>query len=371
MNRKTANILGGVLTASMLLAGITGCGSNTINGKETAVVVNGEEMPLGEANFILRYEQGNMYNYYSAFYSMYGVSMTGSFFDQASGQDEENPDQTQGEYLKKTTTDYIEHMMLTRQHAEEYGIALTDEQLQGAKDAAAAFVEKNGEEVMTRLGADEAMVADAFELYAYTTLMHDPMIADADIQVSDEEAQMSSVSMAYVIINSNMEEDEVNEKKEWIESFKSELEADPALTFSDLAASMNEELNKEKGNDESNTQTYIYSTTQGYAPNDAEDTSLAEELKAACQGLKDGEVYSEIIETDQGYYVVRMEQTTDEDRTQTRRDSMISDRQNEFYNELLEQWTEAASVSVKKCFEVLTVTDKDIYLLSTDSDEVE
>ena len=81
-----------------------------------------------------------------------------------------------------------------RQHAEEYGISLTDEEKQQAKEAAQAFADKNGDDVMKKLHATVEDIQDALELYVIQTKIYDPIIADVDTEVSDEEAKQTSIS---------------------------------------------------------------------------------------------------------------------------------------------------------------------------------
>ena len=59
--------------------------------------------------------------------------------------------------------------LLMRQHAEEYGISLTDEEKQQAKEAAQAFADKNGDDVMKKLHATVEDIQDALELYVIQT----------------------------------------------------------------------------------------------------------------------------------------------------------------------------------------------------------
>ena len=58
-----------MLSASMAAMGLTGCGSDNVDGTKTAITVNDESITLGQANFMLRYQQATMYNYYSKMYS--------------------------------------------------------------------------------------------------------------------------------------------------------------------------------------------------------------------------------------------------------------------------------------------------------------
>ena len=72
--------------------------------------------------------------------------------------------------------------------------------------------------------------------------------------------------------------------------------------------------------------------------------------------LSDGE-YSDVIESDNGYYVVYMESTSDADATQTKIDSILSDRTNEAYSAWLDPLKEGAEI---------TVNDKNVEKLTFD-----
>ena len=175
-----------MLSASMAAMGLTGCGSDNVDGTKTAITVNDESITLGQANFMLRYQQATMYNYYSKMYSMYGMQMPSEMYDK-----EGDDGKTTGETFKEQSLDTIEKELLMRQHAEEYGISLTDEEKQQAKEAAQAFADKNGDDVMKKLHATVEDIQDALELYVIQTKIYDPIIADVDTEVSDEEAASS------------------------------------------------------------------------------------------------------------------------------------------------------------------------------------
>ena len=178
-----------MLSASMAAMGLTGCGSDNVDGTKTAITVNDESITLGQANFMLRYQQATMYNYYSKMYSMYGMQMPSEMYDK-----EGDDGKTTGETFKEQSLDTIEKELLMRQHAEEYGISLTDEEKQQAKEAAQAFADRNGDDVMKKLHATVEDIQDALELYVIQTKIYDPIIADVDTEVSDEEAKQTSIS---------------------------------------------------------------------------------------------------------------------------------------------------------------------------------
>ena len=56
MKKAKAFAVCGILSLTLAAAGLAGCGGS-VDGTATALVINGEEVNTGTANFILRYEQ--------------------------------------------------------------------------------------------------------------------------------------------------------------------------------------------------------------------------------------------------------------------------------------------------------------------------
>lgn len=395
MKRTSAKVVCGVLTAAMAVTGLAGCGGSTVvDGTKTALVINDEEINLGKANFMLRYQQATMANYYQTMSSMFGQDYTLSFDEPADASDEDSP--TVGENLKEDALTSIEKAFLMRQHASEYDVELTEEEKQGAADAAAAFVEDNEEETLTKLGITQEDIQDVLEVYAIQTKMYNPMIADVDTEVSDEEAKQSKISYAKVSTEGTetdengdiveLTEEEKAEKKEIAQNFLDQLNAseDPAsVEFSELKDQVNEELNAERraeegteetaseetdGTEETEDTDVIYVTTS-QTTYGADDESLDEALKTAAESLSDGQIASEIIEGEDAYYVLRMDSVLDREATDSQKETIVEERQAEAYNDLLDTWVEESDISVKSAWKKLEVTDYDLYTMTVDSEE--
>ena len=78
----------------------------------------------------------------------------------------------------------------------------------------------------------------------------------------------------------------------------------------------------------------------------ADDSNLDETVLTALQGLDEGEV-SDVIDTDTDYYVVRLDEKTDADATETTRQNIISQRQSDLYDETLKGWEDEHDWIVK------------------------
>lgn len=401
MKKTSAKVVCGVLTAAVALSGLSGCGDSTVvDGTQTALVINDEEINLGKANFMLRYQQATMVNYYQAMSSMFGQQYSLSFDALADESDEDSP--TVGENLKEDALTSIEQAFLMRQHASEYDVSLTDDEVAGAQEAAAAFVEDNDAETLTRLGVTQEDIQDVIEVYAIQSKMYDPMIADVDTEVSDEEAQQSRIS--YVRVSTEGTETDENgdtveltdeekaEKKEIAQRFLDALNAseDPATAdFSDLRTQINDELNEERRAEEAaqsdstadTSEEGSEDTTDSTEDTDevyltasettfgADDDSLDEALKDAAETLTDGQVYGEVIEGEDAYYVVRMDSVLDREATDEEKDTIVQQRQSDAYNDLLDSWIDESDISVKRAWNKLEVTDYDLYTMTVDSSE--
>ena len=393
MKRTSAKVICGVLTAAMAATGLTACGDSTVvDGTQTALVFNDEEINLGKANFMLRYQQATMASYYETMSSMLGQEYSLSFDALSDESDEDSP--TVGENLKEDALTSIEQAFLMRQHASEYDVALTGEEVQGAKDAAAAFVEDNDAETLTKLGVTQEDIEDVMQVYAIQSKMYDPMIADVDTEVSDEEAQQSSISYVQVSTEGTetdengetveLTDEEKAEKKEIAQTFLDRLNAseDPATAdFSDLRTEINDELNAQRRAEEAAADTAEDGTDAAEDSTDeiyltasettfgADDEDLDEALKEAAQTLSDGQVYAEVIEGENAYYVVRMNSVLDREATDSQKETIVQERQAEAYSNQLDTWVEESDISVKRAWNKLEVTDYDLYTMTVDTSE--
>ena len=101
----------------------------------------------------------------------------------------------------------------------------------------------------------------------------------------------------------------------------------------------------------------------------ADDDSLDEALKDAAETLTDGQVYGEVIEGEDAYYVVRMDSVLDREATDEEKDTIVQQRQSDAYNDLLDSWIDESDISVKRAWNKLEVTDYDLYTMTVDSSE--
>ncbi len=347
MKKSWIKKTGILLAAGLMAASLAGC-SNQINGAETALVVNGEAVPLGEANFLLRYQQAQTYYY------MEMMGMTGNAF--WSSEMEEG--QTYADTFKDSVEHQITELMAVKQKATgEYEIVLTEEEESQIADAAAQFMEANPE-AGKNFGVTQDQVAEVLRLYTYNNDIKPYLTEDVDREVSDEEAAQSTVM--YVRIRKAAAEDETDETAVTeAEETNAGYYADCETLLAQLQSPENADADEETVNtlaDAVNEDFFAMQYSYG-----ADETTLPEAVTTAAAALEDGAWAQEVIDTDDYYYLVKMIAKFDKEATETKKQSIISTREDEAIQETCEEWANAAEVDVKKCWEDLVIRDEDIY----------
>lgn len=358
MTKKTAVVaMAGIMAAGML----TGCGEKKLDGSKTVATVDGTKIPLGVVSLSVR--EGQMQTE-----AMYRSYMGGSDFDIWDTEAEKG--KTYGEQAVEESLKDVELMYIMKAKAADYDVELTDEDEKAIAEVAASFMEANSEETIADLAVTEDQVKTYLELQTYKQKIHDPIIADVDKNVSDEEAQQSSFE--YVSVSTaDLSDDEIKEKKEDAQKILDGLKADPDGDFSEIAKSVDDSYSSLSGTFDAN-ETSEDEDTDDEDAEDADDGSSSysgtypEEVIDVLRTLDDGEVASDIIETDTAYYVVKLDKKDDEEATETKKESIISTREQTLYTDTTEKWLDDADIKEeKKVLKTLKVTDNHKYVAPT------
>ena len=357
MTKKTAVVaMAGIMAAGML----TGCGEKKLDGSKTVATVDGTKIPLGVVSLSVR--EGQMQTE-----AMYRSYMGGSDFDIWDTEAEKG--KTYGEQAVEESLKDVELMYIMKAKAADYDVELTDEDEKAIAEAAASFMEANSEETIADLAVTEDQVKTYLELQTYKQKIHNPIIADVDKNVSDEEAQQSSFE--YVSVSTaDLSDDEIKEKKEDAQKILDDLKAagsdgdlnEIAKSVDDSYSSVsgtfdvNEDAAKEDSDEESDSS--------------SSSSAYPDEVMKVLRTLKDGEIGPDVIETDTSYYVVKLDKVNDEEATETKKQSIISTRENKLYTDTTEKWLDDADINVeKKVLKTLKVTDNHKFSIATATPE--
>ena len=342
MIKRTAVVtLAGVMAAGML----TGCGSKTLDGTKTVATIDGTDIPLGIVSLYARQQQEQTTAMYLSF-----MGSADNIWDTSDDSGE-----TYGEQAVDSSLKAVELMYLLKEKAADYNVEITDDEETAIADAASQFMSDNSEETIKELGVTEDQVKTLLELRTIQQKTHDSIVAEGNITVSDDEANQSSFT--YVSISTSgddITDDEKAEKKEQAQEILDKMKEDPTADMSEVAKEVDDSYSAVQGN---------FTVKES---DDEDSSAYPEEVLTVLRGLTEGEVASDIIETDTGYYVVRLDKVLDEDATASKRESLKSSKEEDYYTETTDGWLDDADVKeVKKVLKTLKITDSHTFTAPT------
>lgn len=331
-----------VMLLSVAMLSAAGCGDKIDDGA-TAVTLDDKEISMGVANFMAQY-QAVQYDSYLMGY--YGENMWTS--DSGDGT-------TMTESVKNEIMDQLQEFYLMDAHAADYDVTLSDEEMNEINAAADQFLADNSKDAIKTMGATKENVAEMLRLYKIQAKMREKIIAEADTEVSDEECAQKTFSYVEFKVDSDSGDTSVADD---VTAVAVQIQADEFCKqakdgdLEELAESNEYTVQKcSYGKDDLNEE--------------KNSTSLDVAVLEAADKLKDGEMVSESVETDDAYYVIRMDSTDDKDAAETKRQSIITERQNEKYDETLQEYKDVCKWEINED-EWAKVNFEELYTIKTD-----
>ena len=353
IKRTAVTALTGIMAAGML----TGCGDKAVDGTQTVATVDGTEVPMGILSLMARENQAQT----EAMYASFMGGSTGSF---SIWEQDAEKGKTYGEQAVEQTLKDLELMYIMKEKAADYNIEVTEDDQTAIAEAASQFMSANTEDTLKDLAVTEDQVKTYLELETYKQRIHDPLVADVDTNVSDEEAQQSSFT--YVSISTaDLSDDEIKTKKEDAQKILDAMTKDPTADMSETVQSVDKSYSALTGSFDANVQ-----DSDDKEDEDASASSYPDEVLDVLRTLNDGEVGPDVIETDSAYYVVRLDKKNDETATKNKKESIINTRKDKLYTETTDKWLEDADVTVdKKVLKTLKIKDNHKYTIATATPE--
>lgn len=424
MSRYGKRILAAGMCATMTMGLLTGCSSST--GK-TVAKMGDAKITLGEAEFMLRYNQAKTQGYLGALFgegsNVFQQDLTGS-------------GQAYGVTMKESVMNDLKNMILMEDHMSDYNVELTDEEKAAIEETAKEFLAENSKDVLKALAATEETVTRVLTLYTIQSKMQTVIEADVDTEVSDDEAAQKSIQYAYFTIpETESEAEDTTEAESGSEEDTTEAATDTAEESGETVAETESETVSETET-AGETETEAEETSEAVSENGTEDASeavsendteeateaeteesaekketretaqsvinavlggetledavkavdenksvtdysygadeetLNENLKNVADTLSDGEIAAEPVEGENGFYVVQMVSTFDRDATDQKKEEIINDRKQELLNSVLEGWATDSFDIDEKVWDTVTFDDV-ITLKSTEAETEE
>lgn len=325
LKKITMLLLAGAMTAGLAA---TGCGAASPD--KTVATVNETPIPLGLANFSAQYTAVDYDTYYMAYF---GDDM----WTEKNGDD----GTTLTDSVKENTLDALKEYYLLEEHMSDYGVEMTAADNDAIDAAVSAFMSANTAQALDTMGAEETYVREFLRLNTLQKKMYNAIVADVDTNVTDEECAQKTFS--YVRISKAASDDDTEEVSEEQAAADAKTKAEKILTAAQTKSAEDSLETAAKDND-ANKSTCSYGASD--LSEDDNSTYLELEVLQAADRLADGEMATELIETDKYYYVLRMDNTNDTEAAERERESIINDRKTQLYQSIVNSYKESAQWTV-------------------------
>ena len=208
------------------------------------------------------------------------------------------------QYVKKISMDEITRVYSMVALANAQGVTLTDEQKELAQWAGEDCFQSLTDEEVAYLNISQENVQDIYEKYALADKLYQSLVQDVNEEVSDDEARVMEVRQIYTM------------NEEQARKALADLEAE--TEFSTVAANYNE------------ADEISLTLQRGMLPEEAETVVFS---------MEDGEI-SDLIETDQGYYIFCCDNKFDEEQTQIHKQDIVEQRKQEAFHSVYDPFVE-------------------------------
>lgn len=345
MKKNVSKKIVGIATTLLACASmITGC-AGSVNLNTPVAVVNDENISFGVAKFYAKTQQVMYEAYYG---SLFGDNM----WDQAL-----SADMTFGESTLESILEDLKEMYVVNQHADEYEITLTEEETAKIEETAKQFMTDNNAAAIDSMGASEDIIKEYLTKYTLQGKIEAAIKAGADTNVADEDAAQRTFS--YVLVSTAGTTDESGNTVDLTEEEKAAKKEEAQAIIDAVAGG--------KDFDTAVTDTERSVSTASYGKDD--DAGMNEAVIAAADALQEGEI-SPVVETDGGYYVLKLTSAFDKEQTENRRQEIITQRQTTLYEDTYTKWQEASKITVdNKVWKKINFQDKLSMISSATTDE--
>ena len=309
-----------VLTVIMALLSTTmlGCARRSIDHEAIVSTVNGTEITVGFANFYARIQQAEQELFFLAMGGEDGADLWA--LDPLTGMSQES-------MFKELIMNSIHDMFLMYQHAGEFGVSISPEERGDIEAAAARFVADNTDDALEAISGQLENVILTLEMMTIRERVSEAMTEEIDTFVSDEEAVQRGMEFVFIPFV-----DEAGVPMDEIQAGALIAVAQGILTGVQAGGG---DIGAFEGLGQIS-----------YATFGADSFSPSPELIEEMMQLNNVGEMSGIVETAAGLYVGQLVTLRDEIATEVYIEGILESRRMERFNELMEEWRQAATIHV-------------------------
>jgi len=315
-----------IMAVAWLLTTLSGCArtNHVLDGSQTVAQVGEDSIPLGVANFFTRMQQAQVEPIYTMWWQMTPEELW---------QAEVEEGVTFEQSMRLGLLEELENLYIFRQRAESLGVSLTAEETAAIEAVVNQFLAENEADALSVVSGERSYIMTLLELITLSHGVSDAIRADAAPNITREDAlqkYMEFVLFPFETTDAEghqmiLSEGEIEMLRMTAEDFVTTVLSTEGYDMNLAAEAFDIELHSGSFDEES----FI-------AP--------WEVLHTAWNLSAEGEV-SDVIEAENGFYVVKLISLYDEEATAERIAMLVDEYEQEFFLSTLEQWREETDIT--------------------------
>ncbi len=307
----------------MLTLCLTGCGKDKIKDTASQKVfsIGGEKVYLDEVWIYAR-------TVIEGYEKKYGDQVWAIETEDTDGQI-----RTMEEITRRDIIEDIRCTKILAGKAEGYKVVLTDEESEQAAEQSAIFYNNLTDQQIAEMGITRESAQRVFEENMLADKVYSQVMAEGGVEVSDEEARMTTLYDMYFACYkedstgnvTEMSPEERAQQKANAEEAVTLLDApENPMTYEEISAKYNLQYGGER------TMTYTDLVAE-----------YGESLVTSLYVMENG-THTVVLETEYGYHIIGMLALTDTEATARRKAELLEARQKEYFSTVYAQWSKEA-----------------------------
>lgn len=326
---KKRKIVQGLMAGLIAVALLTGCAEGKKDSKLETGDISDDSVVMLVGRETVRFSEIKTYCYFLK--CQYEDSFGKELWEYPVSSTE-----TIGDKAKQEIVNMITQLKVIRATAEEQGVALTAEEQDQALQQAEELVGNATKKDKKQYSLSVQEVSEIYQENALANKMFYIATDDASTSVSNEEARQVSLQYLEVITNGTdskgdtvqMSQEEKKEAWERAQNLKNEVpEGQDFLGYAQV-----------------NTDASQAEITIG-----RDTDKLEHKVVVAAFSMRTGEI-SDVIEGEQGYYILYCVSEQDEEAASRRKEEIIEERQTEMFMQKYAQWMKDKDVDINQSF---------------------
>jgi len=218
-------------------------------------------------------------------------------------------------------------------HAAELGVDIYEEENRDITDYTSEFIENVGRENLLKYNLTEALIKQIYRNNTLALKVYESITLSVDTDIADEAARQMKIQYIF--------------KDKYTDGENGERVLLPEEELAALRAKVQELRDTGIGKDNFASYAELNTDAKDGVTKTIGAGDFPAEIERIVLGLRDGE-FSPVLETEEGFYVVKCVLAFDEDATAARKEEMIVERQDAMFATTFERWKEQAEIIINE-----------------------